>query len=340
MVKKLNVSSLNSTLEPAIMKDIKRDAIAKSKWPSEKVNNKTSELSSEPVTESISDGESTKQVTFTRTYPPHNREVKVEVLKIDPNRAKVWSGNPRPTRDATSLIPKIIATEGNTQAALVRRAKSDQNYDFELIYGSRRQLACIETGFELLVELADLTDEEADIQAHMENEGRASVDPICMGRYYKLAFNNAKEKTPRLSERAFALKKGVNRTQMNLYLRFADIPSELHELPTVETEWTFRQSRSLLELVDRLNAGGITKLDTFITMHKGRLKTPALVLSALKKHAESIGALEASSVTEKIYEVGKGKVLVKSLSNGSVSIKADKNVPKDVIDKIITIVNS
>lgn len=341
MAKKLNLGSLSSKVDNAELAKIKKAAVAGSSWPSEKGSDELAEDKPVATVPTIEAEQTIQQAPVAnkteRKFPPHDRVVTVEYKRINPTLAKVWSNNPRPSADATSLIPKIVATKGNTIPALVRYRPTDEQ-PYEIVYGQRRHLACLETGFDLFVEVADLTDEEADIQAHMENEGREELDVFSLGRYYQKKLNEERQSNPQISERGFAEKKGESKTVMNNYLRLAKLDIGIQDLPTKkDVLWSARQGLKAISLTDKLD---VDELSTFIETQQNQIKTPALCIKALESYVTTLGKLEVKADTVDSISVGGGIVTVKRKSNGSIAIQTDKNVPKQLADDIVTMLKN
>jgi ParB family chromosome partitioning protein len=126
-------------------------------------------------------------------------EVKqVTQLFLDPARVRIWSGNARIQNRLTEdncrdLIDSILSEGGQKVPAVVRRVLGDQNFDYEVIAGTRRHFAISwlrshsYPDMKLLAQVADIDDEAAFRLADIENRARKDVSDIERARNYAQA---------------------------------------------------------------------------------------------------------------------------------------------------------
>jgi ParB family chromosome partitioning protein len=153
---------------------------------------------------------------------------------VDPARCRIWDGH---NRDYTALNENTCAdliesfkAQGKQEVpAIVRRVKSDADLDFEVICGARRHWtvswmrAHDYPEFKLLVEIRELTDEEAFRVADIENRHRKDISDYeratdylrAIERYYD---GNQQRMVDRLR---------VTKSWLSRYLELAKLPSEV-----------------------------------------------------------------------------------------------------------------
>src|ERR1700761_1713926 len=156
------------------------------------------------------------------------------VEQVDPARCRLWSEHNRDyakldeTRCA-DLIESFKAQGRQEVPAIVRRVKGDPDFDFEVICGARRHWtvswlrAHNYTEFRFVVEVRDLTDEEAFRVSDLENRAREDLSDIERARdYLKALARHYGGKQKAMAER---LK--VSEAWLSRYLDLARLPAEL-----------------------------------------------------------------------------------------------------------------
>jgi ParB family chromosome partitioning protein len=112
----------------------------------------------------------------------------MNIVSVSPFRCRVWSLHDRLQENVTEEtckeeIESFIA-HGQRVPALGRVLKGDPDYDLELIYGARRLFAARLINKPLLVEVRDITDQDAIIAMDIENRQRKDVSPYERGLSY------------------------------------------------------------------------------------------------------------------------------------------------------------
>lgn len=153
---------------------------------------------------------------------------------IDPSRCRIWS---RHNRDYSALnenrcndlIESIVAQGRQEVPAIVRRLSDDPDYDFEVICGARRHWAVTwlrannHPEIRYLVEIRDLTDEQAFRVSDLENRARVDLSDLERARDYLKALDlyyagRQKDMARRLNQ---------SEAWLSRYLDLARFPSDL-----------------------------------------------------------------------------------------------------------------
>lgn len=156
------------------------------------------------------------------------------IEQVDPARCRLWSEHNRDyakldeTRCA-DLIESFKAQGRQEVPAIVRRVRGDPDFDFEVICGARRHWTVTwlrghnYTDFRFLVEVRDLTDEEAFRISDLENRAREDLSDIERARDYLKALG--RHYGGRQKDMAERLK--VSEAWLSRYLDLARLPADL-----------------------------------------------------------------------------------------------------------------
>lgn len=156
------------------------------------------------------------------------------IEQVDPARCRLWSEHNRDyakldeTRCA-DLIESFKAQGRQEVPAIVRRVRGDPDCDFEVICGARRHWTVTwlrrhnYTDFRFLVEVRDLTDEEAFRISDLENRAREDLSDIERARDYLKALG--RHYGGRQKDMAERLK--VSEAWLSRYLDLARLPADL-----------------------------------------------------------------------------------------------------------------
>jgi|GEM_PF-355670 len=153
---------------------------------------------------------------------------------IDPKRARMWVAHNRDyelldEERCADLIESFIAQGRQEVPAIVRRVKDNSGYDFEVICGARRHWtvswlrANNYPDFKFLVEVRDLSDEEAFRLADLENRSRQDLSDFERAKDYLKAlttYYGSKQKT-------MAQRLNVTESWLSRYLDLARLPQEI-----------------------------------------------------------------------------------------------------------------
>ena len=114
---------------------------------------------------------------------------------VDPARCRMWHGHNRDYAGLSEercrdLIDSLKAQGKQEVPALVRRIRDDPDFDFEVISGARRHWSVSwlrshnYPDFRFLVEIRELTDEEAFRLSDIENRAREDISDFERARDY------------------------------------------------------------------------------------------------------------------------------------------------------------
>jgi len=156
------------------------------------------------------------------------------IEQVDPARCRLWAEHNRDyaaldeTRCA-DLIESFKAQGRQEVPAIVRRVRGDPDFDFEVICGARRHWtvswlrAHNYTDFRFLVEVRELTDEEAFRISDLENRAREDLSDIERARDYLKAL----ERHYGGRQKDMAGRLNVSEAWLSRYLDLARLPVEL-----------------------------------------------------------------------------------------------------------------
>jgi ParB family chromosome partitioning protein len=111
---------------------------------------------------------------------------------------------------------------------IVRALKDDQNYEYEVICGARRHwtVAWLRSHnypqFKFLIEVRDLTDEEAFRLSDIENRDREDISDYERALDYRLALERYYKK-----QKDMAVRLDMTETRLSRYLDLASMPQEI-----------------------------------------------------------------------------------------------------------------
>lgn len=152
------------------------------------------------------------------------------VLKLDPRRVKEskWKNRHEKaysTKEYAELKAEIEAAGGNVQPIKVRRKGkgADGQDEYEIVYGRRRNRACLECGFEVAAIVEDLDDMQLFKEMERENRNRADLSPWEQGVMYK----DALDAKLFASQRQMAAALNVGLGALNVALALASLPDEV-----------------------------------------------------------------------------------------------------------------
>ncbi|WP_068089569.1 ParB/RepB/Spo0J family partition protein [Novosphingobium rosa] len=153
---------------------------------------------------------------------------------VDPARCRIWH---RHNRDYTALTPErcndlieSITAQGKQEVpAIVRRLSGDPDFDYEVICGARRHWAVTwlrshnYPDIRYLVEVRNLTDEQAFRVSDLENRARVDLSDVERARDYLKALDlyyDGKQK-------AMAARLNQSEAWLSRYLDLARLPEEI-----------------------------------------------------------------------------------------------------------------
>jgi len=153
---------------------------------------------------------------------------------VDPARCRMWGEHNRDYAklDASrceDLIESLKAQGRQEVPAIVRRVRGDPDYDYEVICGARRHWtvswlrAHNYPDFRFLIEIRDLTDEEAFRISDLENRAREDLSDVERARDYLRAL----QRHYGGEQKAMAQRLNVSEAWLSRYLDLARLPETL-----------------------------------------------------------------------------------------------------------------
>ena len=153
---------------------------------------------------------------------------------VDPARCRMWVGHNRDyaalnEERCRDLIESLKAQGKQEVPALVRRVRGDPDFDFEVVCGARRHWSVSwlrshnYPDFRFLIEVRDLTDEEAFRLSDLENRAREDISDFERARDYLRALDHYYEGRQNL----MADRINVTTSWLSRYLDLARLPAEV-----------------------------------------------------------------------------------------------------------------
>jgi ParB family chromosome partitioning protein len=144
---------------------------------------------------------------------------------VDPMRCRMWDKHDRleelvNEETCREQIASVIA-HGQVVPALGRRVHGDPDFDYELIYGSRRLFVARHLNVPLLLEVRQLSDRQAAVYMDIENRQRKDISPYERGlsyeRWLRSGVFSSQEELARTCK--------ISPAQVSRLLKLARIPS-------------------------------------------------------------------------------------------------------------------
>lgn len=153
---------------------------------------------------------------------------------VDPARCRMWAGHNREyallnEERCADLIESMKAQGRQEMPAIVRRVRGEPDYDFEVICGARRHwsISWLRShnypDFRFLVDIRELSDEEAFRIADIENRAREDLSDLERARDYLRALEAYYEGR----QKVMAERINVTESWLSRYLDLARLPAEL-----------------------------------------------------------------------------------------------------------------
>jgi ParB family chromosome partitioning protein len=231
-------------------------------------------------------------------------------LLLDPARVRVWSGNARHQAglneaNCRDLIDAILSEGGQKVPAIVRRVDGDQDFDYEVVAGTRRHWAISWLrqnswpDMMFLAQVYALDDESAFRIADVENRARRDVSDFERARNYLDAlggYYGGKQK--RMAERL-----RVSEGWLSKMLKVASLPDWAVRAFSGPGDIQLKTVYPLAQLIDQLERQGpLANLKA--------TKTAAKRLEADQRERVSAGlpSIAASDVVKTLIAAGEPSV--------------------------------
>jgi ParB family transcriptional regulator, chromosome partitioning protein len=161
--------------------------------------------------------------------------------QVNPFRVRLWRHHDRLEEyiSETTCREEIESFQkhGQIVPALGRRLRSDPEFDIELIYGARRLFVARHINVPLLVELCELSDQEAIVAMDVENRQRRDISPYERGLAYTRWLRTGLFKSQDDIARAL----NVSASQISRLLKVARLPavvvSAFESAADIREEW-------------------------------------------------------------------------------------------------------
>ena len=154
------------------------------------------------------------------------------IRQVDPARCRMWAGHNRmydllDAEGCASLIASIKALGRQEVPAIVRPVTDDADHDYEVVCGARRHFAVSwlrehehRADLDYVVDVRDLTDEEAFRVADAENRDREDISDYERSKDYGRALRDYYQGNKKL----MAERIGVDRSWLSRFVRIAELP--------------------------------------------------------------------------------------------------------------------
>jgi ParB family chromosome partitioning protein len=147
----------------------------------------------------------------------------ITVLEVQPGRCRMWAHHNRfydllNAENCSDLI-ESFKTQGQIHPAIVRKCVDDAEHDYELICGARRHWTASYLKRDLLVEVREVSDEEAFLLGDADNRDAKDISD------YERAveYGRALEAYYQGSQRPMAAKLGISDSLLSQFLALAEL---------------------------------------------------------------------------------------------------------------------
>lgn len=263
-------------------------------------------------------------------------------LKVDPARCRMWSRHNRRydllnEHNCSDLLEGLKAQGEQEFPAVVRRVSNDAAVDYEVICGARRHWAISWLRahnfpkFKYLIEVRDLSDEEAFRLADAENRDRADISDFerasdylqALDRYY-----DGRQKT-------MANRLEVSEGWLSRYLDLARLPKEIISAFATVTDLRVQHAREIKPLLrDNKAKAKLLESARALEARQAAEKVKSdIVLKALKESAKGRGSKKQNQGALAEYQSSSGAKILSVHRQGRggliFKIKSDEGTAKD-----------
>lgn len=156
------------------------------------------------------------------------------------------------------LKASIRKERGNTQPVLVRPlAEPDaEGHQFEIVWGHRRHIACLEVELEVNAIVRELSDREAVALMTLENKLREGLSQFELAGKYKTWLDEGLFE----NQQAIADQEGLNQATISRIMAINELPGELVERIEDPRKITGKWAAKVLAVVKKDRAGVLARL--------------------------------------------------------------------------------
>ncbi len=287
---------------------------------------------SKPVTQGILG----RRMESTKELSKGQRVRKLQYM-VDPGKCQLWSKHNRQYDllnevRCADLIEGFKSTGKQEFPAIVRRIEGEgSEYEFEVICGARRHWTATYLGWELLIEIRELSDEEAFRLADIENRDRVDISDYERAVDYKNALSSYYSSQKQMAERL-----EVSIDWLSRFLALADLPEAIVNAYRDITEIKVRHYRDLAPALKRANTK--KKILEAAKDLRGKNLDGKQVITALKAATEN--PRPKTSILAAYKTTGGAKMLsVSKKGRGGLSITIESGATKEelrqALEKVI-----
>lgn len=234
---------------------------------------------------------------------------------VDPAVCRMWGGHNRlydllTAESCGDLIRSIKAVGRQEMPAIVRPLSDGGPHQYEVICGARRHFAVSHlreaehrTDIEYLVDIREITDEEAFRLSDLENREREDISDYERSRDYARALDAYYNGNKAL----MAERIGVDRTWLSRFLRIGDLPDAIVEAYGDVREIGIRHAAELSPLLSSDAQAAILEEARSIAADRANGDSPSAsaVLGRLKAAGKGVRAKDVTSAVD-----GDGRTIV------------------------------
>ena len=230
------------------------------------------------------------------------------------------------------LIEGFKSTGKQEFPAIVRKVEEEgSEYEYEVICGARRHWTASYLGWELLVEVRELTDEEAFRLADIENRDREDISDYERALDYKSALNDYYSSQKQMAERL-----EVSIDWLSRFLSLADLPPEVVKAYRDITEIKVLHYRVLAPWLKRANTKN-KLIEAANELHEKELDGKQ-VIAALKAAMDKPKPKKGPLATYKTAKGSKMMTVNKKGKDGltiAIEAGATKQELKEALEKVV-----
>ena len=167
-----------------------------------------------------------RETTIAKLASGKQRDVRLYL--VPPSRVRMWKDHNRRydllnESRCADLLESFTRTGKQEFAVIVRKVTDEEGIDFELVCGARRHWTANHLGWDLLVEVRELTDRQAFTLQDVENRDREDISDYERATDYRQAlgkyFNSNQAQMAQFLE--------VDRSNFKKFLDLADLPKAI-----------------------------------------------------------------------------------------------------------------
>ena len=269
------------------------------------------------------------------------------IQSVDPKRCRPWKYHDRKESNCTpaklqSLV-ESIRTEKQKRPALARKLVGDPNFDYELIYGVRRQRACMLLKIHLKIVVKDLSNAQASVEMHIENKEREDVSPMERAITWALQLRDKVFATQEMLAQALNVSQSLvsqavsaaGILEIQAIGRLFPVPENVPVLPA------FKLSKQLKN--EKCEAAIVKAANHLYERERHLALKPGAILAQLRlapeRSTQYSGESPLPSIVDKEVNVGaNGRMKIKRNAGGKVTLVLPQGIQKEETDNLLSAV--